>query len=194
MRHTFFILTFLTLIGCSRGYQEIDGQWTYVSYDEAAGKRINKLNVDKETFVVLDKETYAKDKDNVYFKGGQIKNADPETFEIINHGYSKDKNYVFIDYYKIFKADPKTFELIKFPYSKDKSKIFCGTLPLKTDDIANFEIISTTGMKSIIATDHFIERNPEYSEIDPVIFQGIVIGDGELKTKNEYFKGHKKIK
>jgi hypothetical protein len=87
-----------------------------------------------------------------------------------------------------------TFELVKFPYSKDKNTIYCGTLPLETDDIDNFEIISTTGMKSIILTEHFIEGNPEYSEIDPEIYHGIVLGDGELKTRNETFKGHKKIK
>lgn len=187
-------MTLLTLIGCLSGYEKIDEQWAYVSYDEAAGKRINELNVDNETFVILENEIYAKDKDYIYLKGRQIKDADSETFKIIDQEYSKDKNYVYIDYYKIFKADPETFELIKLPYSKDKNTIYCGTLPLETDDIDNFEITSTTGKKSIISTKHFIERNPEYSEIDPEVYHGIVIGDGELKTKNEYFKGHKKIK
>lgn len=187
-------MTLLTLIGCSSGYEKIDGKWTYVSYDEAAGKRIKELEVDNESFVVLENETYAKDRNNVYLKGGQIKNADPKTFEIVDHGYSKDKNYVYIDYYKIYKADPKTFELVKFPYSKDKNTIYCGTLPLETDEIDNFEIISTSGMKSIILTEHFIETNPEYSEINPEVYHGIVLGNGELRTRNETFKGHRKIK
>ncbi len=185
-------MTLLTLIGCSSGYEKTDGKWTYVSYDEAAGKRIKELQVDNESFVVLENETYAKDRSNVYLKGEKIKNADPITFETIDQGYSKDKNYVYIDYYKIYKANPETFEILKPPYSKDKNTIYCGSLPLETDYIDNFEIISTTGMKSIILTEHFIELNPEYSEIDPEIYHGVVIGNGELKTRYETFEGHKK--
>lgn len=194
MKLIIFILTLVTFIKCSSGYEKMDGQWKYVSHDKAAGKRIIELNVDNETFVVLKNKTYAKDKNHVYLKGGQIQNADPKTFKVMDEGYSMDKNYVYLDYYKIWKADPVTFELMKFPYSKDKNYIYCGTLPLETVDLDNFEILSTTGKKSIVATKHFIEQNPEYLEIDSKTYHGMVIGDGESKTKHEYFKGHKKIK
>lgn len=52
--------------------------------------------------------------------GNLIKNADPETFVIIdfldenssgNKGYSKDRNYVFYYGEQIKNANPKTFQI-----------------------------------------------------------------------------------
>jgi hypothetical protein len=193
MRNLFFILTFtLTLVSCSEGYEKIDGKWTYVSYDEAVGKRVNYLNADNETFKVLTNKEFAIDKDNVYLVGGIIKNADPKSFYIIGNSYSADKDNVFLDYETVINADPKTFKILDFPYSKDDKKIYCGTLPLSTSDIENFVVTESSSMKTNELTTNFIKFNPEYNWIDTIKYNGVVYGMGKGKTKNETFEGYRK--
>ncbi len=193
MRNLLFILTLtLTLIGCSEGYKEIDGKWAYVSYDEAVGKRVNYLDVDNETFKVLKKEEFAIDKNNVYFIGKKIENAEPSSFVVLENGYSADKSNVFLDYETVIGADPKTFKLLDFPYAKDNKTIYCGTLPLLTTDINRFIVVKSGSMKINELTSNFIKFNPDYAWIDTLKYKGVIYGEGIGKTQTEEFDGYKK--
>ena len=71
-----------------------------------------KIVVDLETFEILEGKPYSKfvifskDITNVYWQGGIIEGADPETFEVVGGRYAKDKNYVYSDYNIKKEIDP----------------------------------------------------------------------------------------
>ena len=71
-----FILTIIFVTGCdfrNPGYEKADNKWTYVSYDEGAGKRIISLQVDESTFEIMNDKEYAKDKSKVFFRETKLK-------------------------------------------------------------------------------------------------------------------------
>ena len=88
----FSVLMTATLVSCSPGYQEENGEWVWVSYDEAAGRRITKIDsVDSRSFEVLANEKYGKDRMHVFYETEIILGADPNTFEILTeNGYARD--------------------------------------------------------------------------------------------------------
>lgn len=79
-------------------------------------------NADPETFLVLNKN-YAKDKSGIYYRDSKML-ADPLTFVEINNSYGKDEESVFFHGQKIVKSDSKTFETLEYPFSKDKNYYF----------------------------------------------------------------------
>ena len=190
------------LTSCNSGYQKEENKWTWVSYDEAVGKREGIIEeADLETFSVLENDKYAKDKNNVYFNGGIIPFADPNSFKVIDNGYSKDNASVYLDWDKVIFADPKTFEQLVFPYSRDLERVFCGTLPIEIEknEVTEFKVTndneSMSGMKSTILLSHFIEFNPEYKWLDTLGINGVIIGEWATgATKNKKFRGFKQGK
>lgn len=54
---------------------------------------------------------YSKDENFVFQGVKKFKDADPETFEVLNWNYSRDKNFVFKRLEILEDADPKTFEI-----------------------------------------------------------------------------------
>jgi hypothetical protein len=55
------------------------------------------MTVDNASFTILTDVRYAKDKNKVFIQGSEIKNADPNTFEmLLKDEYSKDKNHVYL--------------------------------------------------------------------------------------------------
>ena len=191
-----FIVIFLSifLISCDSGYQKGNNKWTWVSYDEAAGKRERIIEkADIETFVVLENEKYAKDKNSVYFIGRTIEFAEPNSFEIINdNGYSKDSKNVYLDRDIIINSDPKTFSILDWPYSKDRMNVFCGNLPLMISDPNGFEVTKIGSGRTTTLKSHFIEINPDYFWLDTINVNGIITGEGEGETQTEKFIGYKK--
>jgi hypothetical protein len=193
------LLCGLLISSCSPGYQKEDNNWAWVTYDEAVGKRVSKIDsVDNESFTILSDKDYAKDTNHAYFRGSAIPDSDPNTFEVIGNGYSRDKYNVFLDYDKVVFANPKTFELIKFPFSKDHSHIFCGTVPLPIEkkEISEFQITSPDklgfGMKSSMTLSYFIESYPEYKWLDTTGVKGVIIGEwATAETRNKVFEGLK---
>lgn len=156
-----------------------NGSWNYVSYDEAVGRRLNKINVSKGEFKILKYDNFARDNKSVYYKCEKIEGSDPDTFQIISdkgrYRYAKDKNnvYVYISndacIFKIINADPNSFEILQFPYSKDKKDAFCGCLPLYVDDVTKFKVIESTGLSTMSTVDSFlgtksglIDKSSEY--------------------------------
>jgi hypothetical protein len=198
----FFLLTTL-FVSCDSGYNRENGEWVWVSYDEAVGRRITRIDsYDNESFQVLSNEDYAKDKNNIFYIGRTINGADTSTFEVLtDNGYAVDKRNVFLDWDKVIFANPKTFEVLEFPYSKDENRVFCGTLPL---DLNNYEVKEfkvtnedeiMSGMKSSIHISHFIKQNPEYIWLETLEIDGVIVGEWATgETKKRKFKGFKEIK
>ena len=127
MKKTLFILlASFCITSCGDGYIIDKNNVYYIiikptSFAEHGGHgyKILLKNADADSFEELE-VGYGKDKKNVYLKGKLIKNADPETFEIIDFvnensygdkNYSKDKNYVFFYGEQIQNANAKTFQI-----------------------------------------------------------------------------------
>ncbi|RKS89643.1 DKNYY family protein [Flavobacterium limicola] len=188
-----FLLTFL-ITSCNPGYRKIDNKWAYVTYDEAAGRRVRYIEVDNETFEILKENDYAKDKSKVFYTGTIIPTADSKTFNIIGQGYSKDNFQVFMDNEIMIGANPLSFKMLDYPYSRDDNTIFCGTIPMDVKDVENFKVIRTSGGKTTALSSHFIKFNPEFSFIDTLKYNGVIYGDGQGETLTEKFDGYKKKK
>jgi len=184
----------LSFFGCNTGYQKENGEWAYVTWDEGSGRKVFPLQADEETFKILQKPEYAKDKSSVFYKGRVIPEADPSSYNLLEGGnYARDKGRVFLFYYEVINADPVTFVEIKFPYAKDKEGIFCGTLPMDVQNTNEFEVIRSSSSYQAINKDEFIKQNKEYAYLDTVQVKAVVYGEGSARTKSEYFEGFKKV-
>ncbi len=201
-KYVLILLTFFLLTSCQEGYKKENGEWVWISYDEAVGRRITKVeSADIETFKILENKNYAVDKNAVYYMTRQIKNANPKTFSILtNNGYSKDDKKVFLDWDEVVNANPKTFQLLKFPYSKDNNHVFCGTLPLQLpkDEINEFKVtneneLMSDGRTSILLS-HFIDRNPDFDWLDTLGIDGVIVNTFATgQTNKRKFKGFREI-
>ena len=198
-----FFMTITVITSCQTGYRKENGKWVWISYDEAAGKRVTEIELaDYETFKILDNNNYAVDKYNVYYMTRLIKNANPKTFTILtDNGYAKDDKKVFLDWDEVIVADPKTFQILRFPYSKDKDNIYCGTLPLRLsrEEVDEFKVTNEdklmSNMRSTILRTHFVEQNSDFKWLDTLDVDGIIVNEfatGETKTRK--FKGYREEK
>jgi hypothetical protein len=184
----------LIFSGCNTGYRKVDGKWSYVTWDEGHGYRSNPLGADDVTFKVLGNKEYAKDKNNVYYKGSLLVGADAGTFVLLKSGpYAKDKNHVYLLDTVIVNADPNSFTEIEYPYSRDKKGVYCGTLQMNVGNIEEFEVVQPGEGYIMSDKDFFIERNKEYSYLNDYPVNGVIYSfGGKAKTKTEYFEGCKK--
>jgi len=71
---------------------------------------------------------YIKNNRYVYFRDIKIKNADPNSFQILNDRYMKDKNNVFYNETKkittVKNADPESFLVVDSDNGKDKNHFY----------------------------------------------------------------------
>ncbi len=107
------------------------------------GKPFLPDKVDLSTFERVGKTGYARDKNHIYNSRKEI-DADPETFEVINHSsfgntYARDRSSVFYSGSKVEKADVKTHEIIDDRYHKDANHVFERTRTV-SDDPQNFQV------------------------------------------------------
>ncbi len=192
-----FLIAMLTLLSCAPGYEKEGEKWVWVSYDEAVGKRITPIDAhDAETFEVLENSEYARDKNSVFFVGQIIKNADPQSFELLENGYAKDRDNVFLDTETVIFADPATFVQLEFPYSKDARHVFCGTIPLMLDegDVQEFRVTNEdklmSHLKSTSDLSYFLEFNPQYQWLDTLGIETVILGESATgETAGRKFKG-----
>jgi hypothetical protein len=184
----------LIFSGCNTGYRKVEGKWSYVTWDEGNGYRTKPLGADDATFKLLGNKEYAKDKNNVYYKGRLIVVADAGTFALLKGGpYAKDKNHVYLLDTTVINADPTSFAEIGYPYGKDKQRIYCGTVPMNVKNIEEFEVIQHGTDYVMEEKNFFIRFNPEYSYLKDVPVNGVIYSSGgKAKTKTEYFEGYKK--
>ncbi|WP_340003745.1 DKNYY domain-containing protein [Paenibacillus sp. FSL K6-0276] len=201
------------------GYVFENGTWNYVSYNEAVGRRVSPIKVNKDEFKVLKYSDFARDNNSVYFKNHKMEGSDPESFKIIStkgrYHYAKDKNIVYIyvsdDWliFKVINADPESFKVLEYPYSKDKNDAYCGSLPLYVDDVSKFEVIERARSSTLSSRSSFLgkendptDKSSEYERskheynrkkygfiTDSVIYSE----DGKAKTDKLTYIGYKLV-
>src|SRR5579863_9824527 len=90
--HLIILLLLCALVaGCKPGYRKENGRWAWISWDEAAGRRVQFVEgADGASFHVLTDPEYAADQNAVYYRSQKIQNADPTSFRRIDRFYSRD--------------------------------------------------------------------------------------------------------
>lgn len=188
----------ISFTGCQPGYQNEDGKWVWITYNEAVGKGKKYVQgQDSESFEVLSDKEYAKDRFSVYYKGSKIENADSPSFQLIRKGYTKDKNKVYLDRTPVIFADPQTFEILKWPYAKDKYRAYCGTVPLTLteEEVEIFKVRSPKNeAKHSMVTSWFIQQYPEYQWLDSLDIKTVILGPGgQAEAGSRKFTGIKEV-
>lgn len=113
-----------------------------------------------------------------------IKDADIETFEVLNEIYSKDKNYVYFHSIRI-KADPDTFKIIDQLFAKDMTGIwYNGRLAKIILDPPSFEVITKKGRRcdGHLAKDKFTKYSSE-GKTSRITYKGYATILKKLKDK-----------
>ena len=137
----YLLVAILLLPGCSTGY-EIDGNAVYYkSWNEGSGSQKEKLDADPRTFKVLKNDSYAKDKQKVFYEGDTIKGAAAATFETLGEWYARDRNKGYYGRDSIILSKGQTFRVIDDYYSTDGLNIFYDTLPLNVRSLKNFHFV-----------------------------------------------------
>ena len=92
----FTLVAGLLLTGCASGYQQVDGRWVFVTWNESSGRvDIPVPDVDGASFNPFDKSEYARDAVRVYYRAVPIEGADATTFRHMRGGYWQDRNRVY---------------------------------------------------------------------------------------------------
>jgi hypothetical protein len=174
-------------------------------------------DADTKTFRILN-YTYAIDKNNVHTITGKVKNADIESFEVLDdgkyllwhnkvgipeytfYGYAKDKNHIYYHNYegklKIIKnADLKTFKSFNDGYfAKDKNHIYGNGKIIKKADPKSWKKL--TEVNSLYSKDskRFFYGFWELIQIDNESFEVIIPREVKhlkhqiAKDNNNYFE------
>jgi hypothetical protein len=134
----------LLLAGCSVGYQQIEGEWNYVTLD--SGRVENPIpRADTATFKPFRNSEFARDKNLVYFRGLPLEGADAGTFRPLRSPYWTDANRVYYFDKPVPGADPRTFRFLKKSYwTRDDGNVYYGADPVNPKDLASFELVNAS--------------------------------------------------
>ena len=125
------------LSACATGYQERNGTYVFLYWDEGGGQKESPIRTaDANTFQVLN-TFYAKDKNHAYFRGWKIQGADPRSFVALSDWYAKDTANVYYENRIIIGADPATFSLVG-TWGRDKNDVYRGWDPISACDPSTF--------------------------------------------------------
>jgi hypothetical protein len=144
----FFILFVFVLSACATGYQESGGGYTFVTWNESAGK-VEQVVVgaDKATFEILDKNGYARDAGQAYFEGRTIEGAEAATFERLSELYARDAKRVYYQGRVVPGAIPGSFEAFNLQWGRDGKDIYFQDRPLGACDPATFVLLKDSWQK-----------------------------------------------
>ena len=104
-------------------YIKRNGEIYYRDWSEEK-TRILK-NIDKKSFEILEND-FAKDKNNIYYKGEKIEKIDPKSAKIFGSHFVKNEKIVFDAYEKkeLKDVDTKTLKSVGDYYFKDKNNAY----------------------------------------------------------------------
>lgn len=124
------------------------------------GKRLLEM-ADLETFTVLS-NAYAKDKQQVYFSGEVIPEADAQTFELLfadneqkDSIYSRDGQQVFFFRLPVAGADAETFVNIGSGYGVDKHQFYYDGESMSVPS-ASYEYLGADGGHAYLAIEEHV--------------------------------------
>lgn len=136
-------LLVLVLAGCNAGYQQIDGQWKYVTIDSGYGRRENEIpGVDQATLKPFKGTSFAADKNQVYYEGRPLAGADAATFRQLRSPYWADSKRVYWYKEPIPGADPKSFDYVRGFWTRDANNFYYGADPVNPKDPNTFRVVN----------------------------------------------------
>jgi hypothetical protein len=180
----FLLLIILFVPACifNSGYQEKNGTYVYVLSYEGTTRDNPIEGVDPETFVILDKHGYAKDKLRVYYEGVPVEGADPASFEDITDDYGKDATQVYYQFRAIPGADPATFNVFNIQWGRDANDIYLQDRPIEACDPDTFVLLDGNWERD----DKCVYRNwAKLEDADPASF--VVLNFWFAKDKNHVY-------
>lgn len=150
----------MSLFGCSNGYQIVDGEVVYKTWNEGSGTVLRKLDADTATFEVLGSNNYdwARDSKSVFYSGYVVEGVYPSTFIVLNNYYGKNSQVAVGGRNIILEADVDSFTALNnkfreedYPYfAKDKFRAYRyspydGSITtIEYDDFNSFEALSSS--------------------------------------------------
>lgn len=184
----------ISLAACDAGYQLENGQWAFVTVDEGHGRRVNPLAVDSASFEILPNREYAKDKDQVFYRGHAIEGVDAKSYRLIPRSfYALDDHAVFLIHQKVIGADPETFTVLRFPYAKDKNYFYNGILPIAPNTGQRAKVTRSSMGYSVTSLSAFIADDSSFHYLDTLDIDQVTHGRGSIKIGEEVFVDYKKV-
>ena len=180
-------------------------------------EKIN-LNIDVNSLVFLDNNnssysSYIKDRNNVYFvdnKNGKVrivKNADKNTFQIVNGNYGVDRKNVYYDGEKLDSVGIEGLKIFDDNYLKDNKNVY----EIYTTDDEKIKIRAIKNLNIDVASFENIFKEAFYKDKNSVYYVDMTEDKQELKKlegadadtfepgifskdKNSVFIGNQKLK
>jgi hypothetical protein len=171
------ILDKKTFTKLSAGYFKDKNKVVIQLFFGGASMARNVNQADAKTFEVMKQYSYAKDKNNIYNRGGIISGVDRNSFEILDKAYSKDKNNVYFtqiggETVKIKNADAGTFKIedsngewseMDIAVSMDKNNVYCRGQKVDGADLGTFHQLSPDEYNNF-AKEHPKSVSPNFSD------------------------------
>ena len=145
----------IILLLCSAfyiGYRTYAPNWRYLIKNEAVHYKgwsssigyfdEHIISADPNSFKILQNPFYGKDKKSVFYQGKIIKQADPQSFSILDDLYAKDKWHAFFQGKLMVSSLGASFHLLDNDYSTDGTDVFYRGIALKVQSTKNFRFIS----------------------------------------------------
>ena len=152
--------------------------------------KINKtnLNIDVNSLVFLDNNnssysSYIKDRNNVYFvdnKNGKVrivKNADKNTFQIVNGNYGVDRKNVYYDGEKLDSVGIEGLKIFDDNYLKDNKNVY----EIYTTDDEKIKIRAIKNLNIDVASFENIFKEAFYKDKNSVYYVDMTEDKQELK-------------
>lgn len=97
---------------------ELSSQY-YIYNNEIYVGNVRVPNASVDGFAVFENSgMYAKDKKNVFYRFYTVRDADMESFSVINSSFAKDKNYVYFQEKRLQGISPESFEFKEGMYGQ----------------------------------------------------------------------------
>lgn len=129
----------LSACGFNTGYQKKGASYVYAVLNESEGYVERPImNIDAQSFQILNRHGYAKDGLSVYYQGKTVPDADPDSFVVLSELYGKDNAHVYYAGKTIPGADPASFKRLNIEWGKDSRDVYFQTRPIEACDPATF--------------------------------------------------------
>ncbi len=186
-----FILILLAILTGCDGYQSKGRSWVYVTWDEANFRTEYKIEgIDDDTFQILHKRGYAKDKYHAYFHWHVVAEADMDSFVSLSELYAKDAHHVYYSGEKVELANPADFSMIAPEWGRDNNDVYHKTTAIHACSPVTFVFLPEMWRRDGKCVYDRLGR--KLPGADPASFQVVNFSYG--KDKNKVFFENRVLK